>query len=296
MELQHFRCFIVLAEELNFTRAADRLYLSQPYLTRLIGQIEKELGVTLLHRTTRKVILTDAGEKFLTEAQAAIARVEEAIQTMRRFAVHNQQRLRIGFTEMARYCVVPKILSVFRDRYPHVELEIVEDCTEELVEALDKTEIDLAFLHPPLRADFLNLIFIEQEPFAIALSSEHPLASQTKISLADLANDTFILHPREHGPVLYDRIQQLCQQAGFSPKILHQDTDKSFLALVTAEIGICLITPSMQTTKNPGIICLSIVGEAPILDHAVAWRQNDTRASITSFLQVVQEKKSEVKN
>jgi DNA-binding transcriptional LysR family regulator len=278
-----------LAQELHFTRAAERLHLSQPHLTRIIHQIEKELGVTLLQRTTRQITLTDAGEKFLGEAQAVLARVEQAMQTMRQFATSKTERLRIGFTEMARHCVLPKILSVFRDSYPQLQLDILEDCTEELVEALRNAKVDIAFLHPPLRADFLDLISISRERFMIALPLNHPLALQTEIAFTDLANDTFILHHREHGPVLYDHILHLCQQAGFSPTVIHQDTEKSFLGLVTAKIGVCFITPSMQNAKNPGIVCLPIAGDAPTLEHAVAWRLDDSSTFVKLFLHVVQE-------
>ncbi|NJM69182.1 MAG: LysR family transcriptional regulator [Scytonema sp. RU_4_4] len=289
MEIQHFRCFIVLAQELHFTRAAERLHLSQPHLTRIVNQIEKELGVTLVRRTTRRITLTDAGEKFLVEAQAVLARVEQAIQTMRQLAATNTGRLRIGFTEMARHCVLPKILSVFRNRYGQVQLDILENCTEELVETLKSAKVDLAFLHPPLRADFLNLISIYQERFMIALPLNHPLALQTEIVFADLKNETLILPHREHGPVLYDHILHLCQQGGFSPTVIHRDTDRSFLGLVTANMGVCFMTSSMQNAKNPGILCLPIAGDAPTLEHAVAWRRDDSSVFVSSFLQVVQE-------
>jgi DNA-binding transcriptional LysR family regulator len=289
MELQHFRCFIVLAEELHFSRAAERLHLSQPHLTRIINQIEKELGVTLLQRTTRQVTLTEPGEKFLTESISVIARVEQALQTIRQFAVSETGTLSIGFTEMARHCVMPKIISVFRERYPQTQLEIMEECTEELVEALHSAKVDIALLHPPLRADFLNVLPIYQERFMIALPLNHQCALQTEVTFVDLVDDTLIMHHREHGPVLYDNVLQLCQQAGFTPKIIHQNTDKSFLGYVTAKMGVCFVTPSMQNTKNPGVVCLPIAGDAPTLEHAVAWRKNDTSVLVEGFLRLVRE-------
>ena len=156
MELQHFRCFVVLAEELHFTRAAERLHLSQPHLTRIINQIEKELGVLLLQRTTRQVKLTNAGEKFLTESISVIARVEQAVKTMQNFAFGDSGKIGVGFTEMARHSVVPKIISIFRDKYPQIQLEILEDCTDELVEALRSAKVEIAFLHPPCRFSQLD--------------------------------------------------------------------------------------------------------------------------------------------
>ncbi|NJK50941.1 LysR family transcriptional regulator [Candidatus Gracilibacteria bacterium] len=287
MELQHFRCFVVLAEELHFTRASERLHLSQPHLSRIVNQIEKQLGATLIRRTTRQVTLTDAGKKFFTEAKSVLNRVEEAMQAMQQFAEAETERLTIGFTEMARHYVVPKILSAFCDRHPQIQLDILESCTEELVESLNKAEIDIAFLHPPLRANFLEMLPLGQESFAIALPIDHPLASQKEIQFADLANETFILHYRECGPVLYDRILQLCQKAGFSAKVVHQDAKKSFLGFVTAKMGVCLMTSSMQNVKNPGIICLPIAGEAPTLEYAAAWRHDNTSTSVATLVEVL---------
>lgn len=287
MELQHFRCFVVLAEELHFTRASERLHLSQPHLSRIINQIEQQLGVTLIRRTTRQVTLTDAGEKFLEEAKSVLSRVEEAMQAMQQIADKATERLTIGFTEMARHRVIPKVLPVFCARYPQIQLNILESCTEELVESLRQAEVDIAFLHPPLRVNFLEVLSLGQESFAIALPIDHPLASQQTIAFTDLVDETFILHDRDCGPVLYDRILQLCQQAGFSPKIVHQDANKSFLGFVTAKMGICLMTPSMQNVKNPGIVCLPIAGESPTLEYAAAWRRDKSSASVATFLQVL---------
>lgn len=287
MDLQHFRCFIVLAEKLNFRRAADALHLSQPHLTRLIAQIEKETGTSLFYRTTRRVSLTPAGEVFLAEARAILMRVEQAIYATRQAA--EPDSLSIAFTEMARHSVVPKILSVFRDRYSHIKLSILEACTEEQVEALHEAKVDIGFLHPPLRSQLLEVLPIYQERFMIALPSNHPLARQTEISFTDLVDETLILYAREHGPVLYDFILDLCQQARFSPKIHHLEPGQTLLSLVTAQIGVCFLTPSMQSAANSGIFCLPIVGETPVLDYAIAWRREQKTSAMRAFVNLAQE-------
>jgi DNA-binding transcriptional LysR family regulator len=285
MELQHFRCFIVLAEELHFRRAADRLHLSQPHLTRLIAQIEAELTVKLLHRTTRQVSLTDAGQQFLIEAKAVLARVDQAIQVTR----DQPTALGIAFTEMARHCIVPKVLAEFRDRYPDIKLTILEACTEEQVEALHDRKIDIGFLHPPLRSQSLEVFPLYQERFMVALPIGHPLAVKSELAIADLSNETLILYDREHGPVLYDYVLQLCGEAGFTPNICHLESGQTLLSLVTAKIGVCFLAPSMQSATNSGIVCLPIAGEAPVLEYALAWRREEQSDTIAVFLDLAKQ-------
>jgi DNA-binding transcriptional LysR family regulator len=289
MELQHLRCFVILVQELNFSRAAERLHMSQPHLTRAIGQLEKELGVKLLNRTTRQVRLTAAGEALLLEAEAILAKVGQSVQTVRQAADRETERLGIAFTEMALHGVLPQILTKFRHRFPKVQIDVIQACTEEQVEALRAAKTDIGFLHPPLRVDFLYLKPIYQERLAIALPADRALVQKPQIELKSLADETFIMHPRDRGPVLYDRIIHLCQQTGFSPKVLHLKADQTFIGLITAGVGVCFVPPSIQQAVNPGVVFLPIVGDAPTLELAMAWRRDPISDAMQAFLDVVEE-------
>jgi DNA-binding transcriptional LysR family regulator len=289
MDLHHLRCFVILSKELNFRRAAEQLYMSQPSLTRLIAQMENELGVKLVYRTTRRVKLTTAGEVFLVEAQAVLQRAEQAICAVRQAAVQESGRLGLAFTEIALHSVVPKVLSVFRDRFPNVRLDILEACTEEQVEALRIAKVDVGFLHPPLRADFLALLPVFQERLMVALPIDRSLTLQGAIAFDELVNETFVLHPRDDGPVLYDQIVTLCEQAGFSPKIFHKADEQTFMGLTAAKVGISFMPPSMQHVKNPGVTFVPLKGDAPLLELALAWRQDNFSPFVEAFICVVQE-------
>ncbi|BAZ22169.1 LysR family transcriptional regulator [Kalymmatonema gypsitolerans NIES-4073] len=289
MNLDQLRCFVVLAKTLNFRRAAEQLHMAQPSLTRLISRMEKELGVQLVNRTTRQVKLTKAGEVLVTEAQAVLTRTEQAIRTVRQTAIQESGRLGVAFTDKALYTVVPKVLSIFRDRFPHVELEILEACTENQVQALQVAKVDVGFLHPPLRAQFLALLPIYAEPMLLALPVDSPLSLQTTIAWSDLVNETLILHKREEGPVLYDYIIQQCEQNGFTPQIIHRTPEQTFLGLVTAKLGVSFATPSMRQMKNPGVVFVAIADNPPTLEYALAWRQEDTSPLVEAFRQVVEE-------
>jgi DNA-binding transcriptional LysR family regulator len=289
MNIEWLRCFVVLAKTLNFRRAAEQLHMAQPSLSRTIAQLETELGVKLIHRTTRQVQLTTAGEVFLTEAQAVLLRTEQAICTVRQTAIQASGRLGIGFTEMALQTIVPKVLSVFRDRFPQIELDILEACTENQVEALRLAKIDVGFLHPPLRAPFLTVLPIHRERMVFALPGGHPLSLQEAIAWSELANETLILHQRQDGPVLYDYIIHCCERAGFTPKIIYRATGQTFIGLVTAQLGISLLALSMQQVKNPGVVFVAIADDAPTLEYAFAWRREDASPIVEAFRQVVEE-------
>lgn len=289
MNTEWLRCFVVLARTLHFRRAAEQLHMAQPSLSRTIAQLETDLGVRLVNRTTRQVQLTRAGEVFLAEAQAVLLRTEQAIRAVRQSAIPASGRLGIGFTEMTLQTIVPKVLSIFRDRFPQIELDIFEACTENQVEALRLAKIDVGFLHPPLRTPFLAVLPIYQERMVFALPVSHPLSLQEAIAWSELAHETLILHQRQDGPVLYDYIIHCCERAGFNPKIVHRTTGQTFIGLVTAQLGISLIAPSMQQVKNPGVVFIAIADDAPTLEYAFAWRREDASPIVEAFRQVVEE-------
>ena len=289
MNTEWLRCFVVLAKTLNFRRAAEQLHMAQPSLSRMLAQLETELGVQLVKRTTRRVQLTTAGKVFLTEAQAILLRTEQAICTVRQTAIQASERLGIGFTEMALQTVMPKVLSLFRDRFPQIELDILEACTENQVEALRLAKIDVGFLHPPLRTPFLTVLPIYREPLMFVLPVGHRLSLQEAIAWSELMNETLILHEPQDGPVLYDYIIHCCERAGFTPKIFHRAAGQTFIGLVTAQLGISLLAPSMQQVKNPGVVFVAIADDAPTLEYAFAWRREDASPIVKAFRQVVEE-------
>ncbi len=210
MELRHLRYFAIVAEELHFGRAAERLFMTQPALSKQIHSLESELGVLLFARTKRTVQLTPAGQVFLEQAQQILQHTDRAVQLTRRAARGEIGKLRIGFTTTATQTVLPAFLREFRDRYPHVELTMQELCTEAQVQALHQRQIDLAFLHPPIDRRELKLYSIWAEPFVVVLPKYHHLACQDRVRLKDLAQELFILHPRQEGPTLYRQFHELC--------------------------------------------------------------------------------------
>ena len=220
MELRHLRYFVAVAEELHFGRAAQRLHMAQQPLSRQIRDLECQIGVELLHLTKRTVCLTQAGQVFLTEARKTLACAEHAVRLAQRTSRGEIGEFAVGFTSPALNSVLPKIVRLFKDRYPQIDLAVERLQTNEQVEALDSGQIQAGLLHPPIENDTLILETIHREGLVAVLPDTHPLAkARTEpISIKELSNEPFIFYPRHVGPVLYDRMISLCQQAGFSPK------------------------------------------------------------------------------
>lgn len=288
MELRHLRYFVTVAEELHFGRAAERLQMTQPALSKQIAGLEKELAVELLARTKRKVKLTTAGQVLFDEAKQLLSQVDEAIRLVKRTANGEEGTLTIGFTATATSTVLPALVRRFRDRCPNVELTMLELCTEAQVNALNEHKIDLAFLHPPIDERGLKLLPLLEEDFVAVLPKQHSLLAHERIPLAALANESFIIHPRQEGPVLYDGFVRLCQQSGFQPHIVKEARSlQSRVCLAAAGLGITFVSESTQTSVGADVVCRPLA-ECPIkLKFAAAWRQDAVSATLREFLSIL---------
>ncbi|MEM8675391.1 MAG: LysR family transcriptional regulator [Cyanobacteria bacterium P01_G01_bin.67] len=288
MEFRQLRYFVTVAQELHFGRAAERLDITQPALSKQIRVLERELDIELLTRTKRTVKLTKAGEVFVVQAQRLLKQAEEAIKLAQRTAKGELGRLTIGFTPTATYTVLPKLIGNFRSRYPQVEIEMSELSTEEQVTALNRGEIDLGFLHPPIDSRGLEIYPIFAEEFLVVLPPQHHLISQQSLSLQDLTGESFILHSRPEGPFLYDEFLKLCRQAGFEPKIAQEvDSHQSRICLVAAGIGITFIPTGLQTLVGEDLVCKPMENLPIKLEFAAAWHALATMPVLQEFLMLL---------
>lgn len=290
MELHSLRYFVAVAEELHFSRAAARLHITQPALSRQIRLLEEELGIMLLRRTKRTVELTEAGATFLPEIRKALQQIESAIQVAQRAARGEIGSLKIAFTASSMYTVLPKILQQFRALHSSVKLDMIELCTLDQIEALRTESVDVGLLHPPIDAPFLTLHPLQGEKLVLALPETHPLSQQKQLPLKALAAEPLILHPRYEGPILYDQILNLCRQAGFEPHIVHEEIKhQTRIGLVAAGLGITFVPESSQQSSLSGVSYCAIAGEAPKLLLAVAWQANCVSPVLQEFLQIARE-------
>lgn len=288
MELRHLRYFIAVAEELNFTRAADRLHMAQPPLSQQIQQLEAQLGFQLFHRTKRTVTLTEAGQVFFEEAQKILLQVDRAIQLAQQTSRGELGQLTIGFVSSAAHNVVPAILQQFRTLHPAVKLELREMTTNQQLQQLREGQIDIGFIRPPVD-DGINSEIVFREPLIVALPETHHLVDRPDVALRQLSTEPFILFPRSLAPGLYDRIISFCQQAGFSPRATQEAIQmQTIVSLVAAEMGVAIVPESMQNFQRRGVVYKQLQEPSPIVSIALIWRHNPTQP-VLRFLQTARD-------
>jgi DNA-binding transcriptional LysR family regulator len=271
MDRRRLQCFIALAEELHFARAALRCHISQPGLSQQLQQLERQLQVQLVYRTKRQVALTRAGEVFLDEARKIVRAMDDALVLARRTESGKIGRLTIAATAPALFIVLPEILERFRVDHPGIEVVVREMTTDAQEEALRRGDIHAGLVHPPLDDVSLACTEIARIPFDIVLSEFNPLSRRETLTLRDLAGETFVLFPRRIGPRLYDRIIALCLEAGFSPEaIVEASPAQSIIAMAASNIGVGFIASRLQHYDRPLAVYRRLAGPAPDLALGVA--------------------------
>lgn len=288
MDIRSMACFVAVAEELHFRRAAERLHLTQPSLSQRIRALEHEIGTELFARDRRSVALTPAGEAFLEPARLTIENARIAREQALRAVRGEVGRLRLGFTAIAFYGLLPEALQAFRRRYPDVEVELVEMNSPSLETALTSGSIDLAILHPPLGHPDLIVKTLPDEPLVLALPESHPLAALDEIPIARLAGEPMLIAPRHIGPQIYDRMIALFQAQGVTPHVVQEVTPMTTLSgLVAAGTGLGFVTRGLSLQPRPGVVYRPVTPTPPSLPMAASWMKPDLTATGRRFLDEV---------
>lgn len=289
IELRHLHYFIAVAEELNFGRAAERLHIAQPPLTRQIQQLEQILGVKLFYRTTRRIELTEAGQVYLAEARRVLTRVQEGVVLARAASRGEVGRLVVGFEGSSAYDIVPLTVKAFREQAPQIALIVREMTTGDQSKALQEGDINVGFVVPPLvDAHDLLIETILREPLIVALPQNHPQAQQDTIDLTTLKDQTFVVCPRRYKCGLYDHIIAVCRQKGFSPKFTQETNEvQSILGFVAAELGVALLPSSIKHLQRSQVVYRKLQPPVDELELAIARRREDPSLTVNKFFQTV---------
>lgn len=300
MELRHLRYIVAVAEEGHITRAAERLGMQQPPLSRQIKAIEREVDVQLFRRKPRGVELTDAGRAFLDGARAMFAGLDQTLESTRRTARGEQGQITVAFTDgAALHPLVTRVIREFRESFPLVGATLAEGFPHDLIERVRNDEIDVAFIRTALaNPEGLAIEPLLQEAMVVALPSGHALArrgngSDTAMSLKALAGETFILYGRAHGALTMhsDALVVACQVAGFSPRVGHVVSNNlSRLNFVAAGLGIAVVAASFQRINIDGVVYRRLRG--PLQPRAplnLASRRGDTSAVVQQFLKLAKQ-------
>jgi DNA-binding transcriptional LysR family regulator len=288
MDIRALECVVTVAETLHFRQAAQRLHLTQPALSQRIRVLEEEVGAPLFARDRRGVALTAAGAAFLEPARQAVAAARLARAQALRAERGETGRLRLGFTVIAFYGLLPEAVQQFRLRYPDVEVALVERDSPSLESALAAGDVDLAVLHPPLSTPGLVTHALPDEPLVLALPASHRLAARRRLSAGDLAGEPFLLAPRAVGPRFHDRVIAWFQSQGVSPRVVQEATPMTTLVgLVSAGAGLGFVTAGIARIGRPGVVFRALRPAAPRLPMAAAWHGPALTACGQQFLAVV---------
>ncbi len=302
MELRQLKYFVTVAEELNFRRAAEKLYMEQPPLSRQIRKLEKELEVELFHRSKKfGVTLTDAGKALLNEAKLTLAQAERAAQAVQQTKLHN--KLTIGFSICTFNQLLPNLVQTFHQQFPDVNVTLTEMSQTAQIQALLDRKIDIGFVHAPISHRDLQTVTIYSESLLVALPPtvtiysesllvalppNHPMVDRDQIELRSLADEPFLLCTESVKPDLYSQILQLCAQAEFQPKIVQEASPPEvLLGLVASGMGISLIVANVKTRHTAEVVYRPLTVPTPILAIAAAWHQNALSPILENFLALV---------
>lgn len=291
MDLRRLRYFVVVAEEQNFSRAAERLNMAQPPLSDQIKRLERAIGTKLFDRSRRGARLTEAGEVLLTEARRLLVQVDQTTRMVRRAGNGEVGRLTLGFVPSASNSVLPPILSCFRERYPDVQLYLQETSPDGLVDGLHEGRMDVGFLYLPFQDAALSVEPVSREPLVVALPEAHQLAAEEEVDLCDLADQPFVLPARWRMPGLLRQVVAACREAGFEPEAVQKEVwlMQTVVGLVAGGIGVALVPASLRNLARTGVVYRAIRGLSPTVEMGAVWRRDDRNPVVRSFVSVVHE-------
>lgn len=294
MELRHLRSFVAAAELEHFGRAAERLHIVQPALSRQIRELEEEIGAPLFTRLKRGVRLTAAGRVLRDEARHLLVRLDDSLARTRAVASGREGLLRVGFVDTAVYSpALPKLFDQFRRRHPGVRLELLQRTSLAQGELLRGGEIDLAFVyHQPERLGSLAVRPLWRERILLAVPARHRLSRRRSVRLAELREESFVWIPRDLSPAYYDLVFRGCAAAGFRPNIVQEGgTDSAIMSLVAAGAGLSFCLESSRRHRPAGVVLVPIRDLKAHVQLDAIWRTDRENPALPLFVAMLQQRR-----
>lgn len=290
MDIRELEAFLVVAEELHFGRAAQRLHIAQPALSRTVQALEKFLGTPLFERTTRRVNLTQAGQALLEPAQNVVDQVEGMLKISRSAVEGEIGNVRVGFAGAAGYTIVSELTRKVAQRAPGITMELnPRTYSNDAARLVLEGEIDMAIVSLPTLPD-IETHTVQEEGFCLAVPDRHTLAKRDEVSMRQLEHMHFVSYPASHGSRVRDAMVTMCRAAGFIPNIIQEAPDPySLLALVGAGVGIAVVVESSKSTRLAGVEYIDISEQHMTLPLALAWRGSNPSGALSRVVEVVQD-------
>ena len=288
-ELSQLRYFTTVATELNFRRAAERLNMTQPPLSRQIQLLEHHLGVELFTRSTRSVALTAAGRAFFVEAQNLLERAQQAAVSARRFAEGDIGSVNIAFVGSAVYEFLPKVIAEARLKQPQVKIDLSEMNTYQQHEALRARRIDLGIARAPLLDSGYLTECLVREPFVLATPAGHPLADAGVVRVQDLDGQPFLMYSHSAYPPFNELLTGMLRSAQVTPQFVQgRGSSLTILALVNAGMGVALVPRCATSVVFKNVVFRDIdLGEGVQSELHLIWRENNDNPAFAMLLEAI---------
>lgn len=289
IDLRRLRYFIVVAEELHFGKAAQRLHLAQPPLTRHISALEGELGLRLFDRSTRSVKLTAEGELFLPHARDVLDAVHRAEIASQRAALGKEGKVALGYTSSVPLCdAFGTLIRNFARSFPDIELSLVEASSAQQGRSIKEGLLDIGIGWKNSFEDYegCRVKTIAAEPLVVAVSQERALASEASLAVEQLADETFVLFPPGYGSTLDRKAFDLCATAGFTPRRGPSASQMTtMIALVAAGRGVAIVPEAVSTLRKPGVAYVPLTDESALIELVLMWREAGLSLATRSFVE-----------
>jgi DNA-binding transcriptional LysR family regulator len=290
MELRRLKCFVAVAECMHFGRAAERMNVVQSAISQQIKLLEEEIGAELLNRSRHHIELTEVGRLFLSEAKRILRLTDEALRIARDANAGKAGRLNLAFVDNALWPTLPFILRRFRDRYPEVEMTLQQLDRISQITALEDGAIDLGIFPSPSPGGEIPTEMFLSAPILAVLPSNHRLAMQKDLSLADLAHEPFVLFPGTMRTRLVEIITSACASSGFLPKVAQEAHQLStLLALVSAGLGVTLVPQWVASQHSYGVVYRELSTRLPPYELLMAWHEGRETNTIRNFRIIARE-------
>lgn len=289
-DLKHLSTFVAVAEELNFHRAAERLTMAQPAVSRIVLELEERLGVRLLERTTRKVRLTESGRYLLEEAREILGRIDVAENTVRLLATGTKAILRIGYTTITGHALVPDITREFRRANPDVRLELTYLHSPAQRDAILQDEIEFGFIEGSFQSSEIETRAVAHHRLIALLPPEHPLAAKNAVTIDELAREQLVMGTYAEWPTLRRIVVDAFQSAGQVMTVAQEAPSLvGILGLVTAGVGITIFTGMPRFCGEQAIAPRPVITDPPVIvESYLAWRRTSISSAMRRFIETSQ--------
>ncbi|MFY0712528.1 LysR family transcriptional regulator [Seonamhaeicola sp. NFXS20] len=288
LELRHLKYFLAVAEELHFRRAAERLFISQPGLSRQIKQMEDDLGVTLFERHNRKVQLTKAGAYLKKELLLTLKNLDQTLEYAKLLHDGKKGDLKLGYVGSAMQNVIPNLLLAFEAKHPNVVFNLKELDNDTQIQELLSFNLDLGFVRLERVPKGLELKPILKESFCLVLPKNHAVTQESFKSISQLKDESFILFDPKYSASYFEKVMQIFDDSGFTPNVSHNTIHAgSIYKLVENGFGISIVPESLTTTENKNIKFIKLERIKQKTTLSVVWNRNNRNPILQDFLELI---------